>query len=227
MARNTPLEDFTVVVANSQTKGRGQVNKSWFSEPFKNLTFSIFKHFSDLEIQQKPYLNFAISLAVFKTLESLCIPNLKVKWPNDIMADNKKVCGLLIETTFQKQYIKNAIIGVGLNVNQEVFPADLPHANSLKNILGKEFNLNDILESLTDNIQKQLQTLQQGKLESIYQEYLTSLYRKNIPSVFINSNQQKFMGVISSVSKEGKLIVKLEDESYTEFDTKEVTLATI
>ncbi len=227
MARNTLLEDFTVVVANSQTKGRGQVNKSWFSEPFKNLTFSIFKHFSDLEIQQKPYLNFAISLAVFKTLESLCVPNLKVKWPNDIMADNKKVCGLLIETTFQKQYIKNAIIGVGLNVNQEVFPADLPHANSLKNILGKEFNLNDILESLTDNIQKQLQALQQEKLESIYQEYLASLYRKNIPSVFINSNQQKFMGVISSVSKEGKLIVKLEDESYTEFDTKEVTLATI
>lgn len=227
MARNTLLEDFTVVVTNSQTKGRGQVNNSWFSEPFKNLTFSIFKHFSDLEIQQKPYLNFAISLAVFKTLESLCIPNLKVKWPNDIMADNKKICGLLIETTFQKKHIKNAIIGVGLNVNQEVFPADLPHANSLKNILGKEFSLNDILESLTDNIQKQLQALQQEKLESIYQEYLTSLYRKNIPSVFINSNQQKFMGVISSVSKEGKLIVKLEDESYTEFDTKEVILATI
>ena len=138
LAQNSSLDEVTIAVANTQTSGRGQMSNSWVSEPYKNLTFSIFTPLTKLQIKHQAYLNFAVSLAIYDTLLTYNVPKLSIKWPNDIMSAEKKICGILIETTFSHLEIKNTIIGIGLNVNQEKFPKKLFNASSLKNILKKE-----------------------------------------------------------------------------------------
>ena len=137
LAQNSSLSEVTIAVANNQTSGRGQMNNSWISEPYKNLTFSLFTPLKKIRIEHQIYLNFAVSLAIYDTLCTCEVPNLYIKWPNDIMSDNKKICGILIENTFSHSLIKNTIIGIGLNVNQEKFHESLVNASSLKNILKK------------------------------------------------------------------------------------------
>lgn len=226
MASNNTLKDYTIVVTDKQTKGRGQMLNPWISEPFKNLTFSTFTTLSNLRIEHQPYLNFAVCLGIYNSLKELSVPSLSIKWPNDIMSEDKKICGILIETTFQKTKIKNTIIGIGLNVNQEKFPKNLPKASSLKLILGENFNLNNLLQDIVSNIEQQLKILQQQEFELIHNSYLENLYKKGIPTAFLDtSSRYHFMGMITSVNSRGKLVIQLEDDSYKEFDNKEISFA--
>ena len=134
------LEDFTIVSANQQLNGRGQMGTQWESEAGKNLTFSVLKYFKNYQIQEQFLLNIITSLAVYNTLKNLFIPNLRVKWPNDILSGNFKICGILIENNLKNNIIQSSIIGFGLNVNQLEF-GNLKKASSLKKIKGKTFNL--------------------------------------------------------------------------------------
>lgn len=227
LAQDSTLEDYTTVVAKKQTLGRGQMNSSWSSEPNKNLTFSIFTRFKSLTIEQQPYLNFAVSLAIFEVLQSLSVPKLAIKWPNDIMSGTKKICGILIETTFTQHRIKNTVIGIGLNVNQEKFPAYIPKAASLKMILNQDFDLDDILQKLVERIRIKIGDLEHQKLDEIHQNYLNHLYKKDVPMAFKDERTQLFfMGMIKMVSPSGRLRIQLDDDSIVEFGLKEISIAT-
>ena len=125
------LEDFAVVTARYQTKGRGQRATTWQSEKDKNLIISVLKKEIDLNPQRQFLLNIVVSLALFKTLETLQIPKLSIKWPNDILSHDKKIAGILIELILKKNTIDKAIIGIGLNVNQTNFK-ELSSASSLR-----------------------------------------------------------------------------------------------
>ena len=109
LSKNTILENFTIVVTKNQTNGRGQQDSSWVSEPNKNLTFSVYLNDLQLNISAKKYLNYAVSLAIFTVLKQKNIPNLAIKWPNDIVSGNKKLCGILIENSIQKNCIHTCI----------------------------------------------------------------------------------------------------------------------
>jgi len=91
LSQSSTLENLTVVVTQDQTKGRGQQDSSWISEPYKNLTFSTLISLNDVKIDQRRYLNFAISLALYKVLFDKKTPKLSIKWPNDILSANKKI----------------------------------------------------------------------------------------------------------------------------------------
>ena len=228
MALNTSLKDYTIVVTENQTQGRGQMEGYWDSEPYKNLTFSLFTTLEKLEIKHQAYLNFAVCLAIYDALKSLCIPDLFVKWPNDIMADSKKVCGVLIETTFKKNKIKNTIIGIGLNVNQEKFSNKLPKAISLSQLLNTSFDLDTLLKQIVEQIKKYIQKLENQEFDFIHTSYLNALYKIGISSYFINTkNNQLFKGKIVDVNPNGKLVVQLEDKTHIDFENKEVKFATI
>ena len=112
------LDDFTVVTAASQTAGKGQMGTKWASEKGKNLTFSVFKKVSCLENDEQFYISMATSLAIYNALKGFQIPKLAIKWPNDILSENQKICGILIENVIQNSKMTAAIIGIGLNVNQ-------------------------------------------------------------------------------------------------------------
>ena len=228
MALNTSLKDYTIIVAENQTQGRGQMEGYWDSKPYKNLTFSLFTTFRKLEVKHQAYLNFAVCLAIYDTLKSLCIPDLFVKWPNDIMADSKKVCGVLIETTFKKNKIKNTIIGIGLNVNQEKFSNKLPNAISLNQLLNETFDLDRLLKQIVEQIKKYIQELENQEFDFIHTSYLNALYKIGISSYFENTkNKQQFKGKIVDVKSNGKLVIQLEDKTLVEFENKEIKFATI
>ena len=225
MAKNSTIENFTVVVTNKQTNGRGQQTNTWVSEPNKNLTMSVFIDGLDLEINHQKYLNFTISLAIFDLLSTKQIPKLTIKWPNDIMSANKKLCGILIENNSRKQKIHSSIIGIGLNVNQKKFPESLKNAASLKMLTNKEFNLENLLEELIIYIKKRVTLLSEKKYNQLENEYLDVLYKKNVPTMFKDSNDVLFMGKIIGISSSGNLQIELDDESIKEFGIKTISIA--
>ncbi len=101
----SPMEDYTTVVAKNQLKGRGQMGTSWQSEGGKNLTFSVLKNFSALRVQQQFVLNIGVSMALCDVLRTLGLPNVTIKWPNDIMSGSLKICGILIENILRNRII--------------------------------------------------------------------------------------------------------------------------
>lgn len=217
------LKDFTVVSANEQTNGRGQMGTVWESEPSKNLMVSVFKKIDCLAIDQQFYVSMASSLAVLKTLKKIQIPNLSVKWPNDILSDNRKICGVLIESIVRKQQLDAIIVGIGLNVNQTEFAKDIP-ASSLKSLTGITYNLDEILHKLLNEVAHYVSFLEESKLEEISKEYHQHLFRKGKPSTFKNKNEDLIMGFIQGVSPTGRLQVLLEDKVLKEYDMKEISL---
>ena len=224
LSLTSALENLTVVLTQKQTKGRGQQESTWISEPYKNLTFSVFISLNDVKIIHRRYLNFAISLAIYKVLFDKKISKLSIKWPNDILSANKKICGILIENTFFGDKIKNAIVGIGLNVNQEIFPNSLPNVTSLKLETKITSDLDVLLNEILVELQNNIKLLESKYFHLLEKQYLDVLYKKNIPTMFKNSKDEIFMGIISGVSDDGNLQIQLEDDSIIEFGIKEVSI---
>lgn len=220
LSKNQSLKNYTVVLADEQTNGRGQMGTTWSSEKGKNLIMSILIKNVMSDIQHIFYLNMAVSLSVVQVLESLKLENIAIKWPNDIMAGNKKIAGILIENTIKPDNCIDTIIGIGLNVNQDNFN-NLPKATSLYCYCGKTFNIEEICKQIIAVLQNNVSKLLEN--HTFQKEYHQYLYRKDIPSVFSVNNSQ-FMGIIVGVNSEGKLQIKDETDTVTNYSLKEVAL---
>jgi len=217
------VDDFTVVSTENQTKGKGQLGSKWSSNAGENLTFSVFLDTSFLDLQNQFYLNCAVSIAVFNVIKKMLIPQLRIKWPNDILSHHQKICGILIENVVKSTGSSYSIIGIGINVNQKVFNTEFK-ASSLKNIQGRHFDLDELLILLIIELQKQIKKLKEDKLDELHQVYEKKLFRKNKPSTFMNAEGELFSGFIKKITSSGKLQVLLEDEILQEYSLKEVKL---
>ena len=215
--------DYTVISAKFQTEGRGQMGTLWNSESSKNLTISVFKDVSALFIEHPFYISIATSLAIIRTLQSFSIPRLSVKWPNDILSEDKKVCGILIENVIKQNSLKASIIGVGLNVNQTTFQ-NLPKASSLKLLSGNNFNLDEVLFTVIKFLKYYFMLLRNEEYDIVKNEYESYLFRKNKPSTFRNAEGSLFTGIIKNISEAGSLQILLEDDILKEFELKEIAL---
>ena len=223
LCSNKLLNDYTVVVTETQISGRGQMGTHWVSETGKNLTASVFVDVSYLNLKDHFFISIAVSLAIVKTLNQFSIPRVRIKWPNDILSENKKICGILIENIIKQNNLKSTIIGFGLNVNQTEFK-DLPQAFSLKKITGIHYNLDELLLGIITNLKAYLKILKQQELKYLKTEYEGYLFRKGKPSTFRDSENNSFSGIIKTVTQNGKLQVLLEDKELREFNFKEITL---
>ncbi len=217
------VTDYTTIVTQEQTNGRGQIGTVWSSEKGKNLMFSVFKDLNTLSIEDSFYVSIVTSLSIQKALNEANIPNLKIKWPNDILSEKNKICGILIENVIKNRELSSCIIGVGLNVNQTEFK-NLPTASSLKLTTGKHYNLDELLTNIVNQMKLYFIRLDKGELSELKKEYEAELFRKNKPSTFKNAEGDMFSGFIKGISNSGKLKVLLEDEITKEFDLKEITL---
>jgi BirA family biotin operon repressor/biotin-[acetyl-CoA-carboxylase] ligase len=217
------VKDYTVVVTKHQTGGRGQMGTVWDSEKDKNLMCSVFKRHIQLPVEQQFYISMVTSLALLKTLEAYNIPRLNVKWPNDILADNKKICGILIENVIKRKDIEASVIGIGLNVNQTNF-MNLPNASSLLEQTGIVFDLDELLHVVVKHLKFYFNLLAKSQFELLKNTYETYLFRKDKPSTFETSLGSTFPGIIEGVDASGKLIVWLEDDIKKTFDLKEIKL---
>lgn len=222
MICNERVEDYTIVVAAHQTRGRGQMGTVWDSERGKNLMFSVFKDLSIHVVEFPFYISMAISLAIFKALESFNIPDLRIKWPNDILSADKKICGILIENVI-KNKLNSTVIGIGVNVNQTEF-INLPRASSLKNITGIHYDIDEVLQRIITHTMHYAGLLQDEQYEVVKDEYEANLFRKNKPSTFKTAKGDLFPGFVKGVTKYGKLQVLLEDNIVKKYDLKEITL---
>jgi len=217
------VENFTVVSAEHQTNGKGQRGSEWLIESSKNLTFSVlYVKKTNLQINLFT-LNVIVALSVVEGLQMLISKEFKIKWPNDILAENKKIAGILIENSIKSQTEIQSIIGIGINVNQENFE-NLPQASSLclleQHFLDKDLILQNVVNQLKNNLE-QLNQLSETYFWEKYHEYL---FKKNVVSTFEDSNGNRFVGKIIKVTSEGKLKVQLENDTEIDFDIKEVKM---
>jgi BirA family biotin operon repressor/biotin-[acetyl-CoA-carboxylase] ligase len=176
LARGEWPEGETYMYAGYQTAGRGQTGNGWESEKGKNLLCSIVIKSTEYRIQNTDrispfYLNVAVSVAVYRTIRELGISELAIKWPNDIYWRDKKIAGILIENAILGSEMTYSIAGIGLNVNQTEFVSGAPNPVSLKQITGKEQDIDALMLRLNAEVQRALE-------EDVWAEYKAHLYRR-------------------------------------------------
>ncbi|MDP2686614.1 MAG: biotin--[acetyl-CoA-carboxylase] ligase [Aequorivita sp.] len=223
LAKETLLQDETVVLTKHQLSGRGQMGNSWLSRQGQSLTFSIFKTFEKLQIERQFMISMTVSLAIIEALKSLDIPKMAIKWPNDILSANKKIGGILIENVLEDSFVKYSIIGIGLNVNETDFP-NLPQASSLKLETGKNFQLEEVLDRIVKSVFNNLNNLSAKNFSEMKWLYENNLFRKEMVSVFETPEGLRFNGIIKGVSDIGELLLETEIAPSQKFQLKEIKL---
>ncbi|WP_396155272.1 biotin--[acetyl-CoA-carboxylase] ligase [Flavobacterium macrobrachii] len=222
LSREKKLDNFTIVVANEQTKGRGQMGSKWVSEVGKNLTFSVLVKNVMIPNEKLFDWNIVVALAVLEVLERHEIQKVSIKWPNDIMADSKKVGGILIENVLKSGESFDSVVGIGLNLNQTNFE-DLPKATSLKSLTNKNYDIFETAEEIVKKIEEKYQQLDKS-MTVFWNKYHEKLFKIDKPLAFEDSKNNRFMGIIQGVTHDGKLQVMLEDDSITFFNIKEIQM---
>ena len=225
LAQKSVLDTFTVVVAKQQTLGRGQLGTTWVSEQGKNLTFSLLIRFYDFKIQDQFYLSMAVSLGLISALRNFVGVSLKIKWPNDILAEKDKVAGILIENILKSSTINYSIVGIGLNVNQLKFQSDIENVTSLKKLAGINFNIDELLHKILNSIKKYINFIENKEFTMLKKIYLSELYKINTPAMFEDNKDLIFLGKIITVDKNGRLVIELENETTRKFNLKEIKFA--
>lgn len=220
LLKATQVYEGTVINADIQTNGRGQRGNNWISEPGANLTFSIILHPTFLKATEQFSLLQAISIGLLKGLKSL-LPEVlwKIKWPNDIYADNKKVAGMLIENSISAGNIGASVVGIGINVNQKQF-GELRNATSLSTLFGQDWNRDEVLAEILGYIEPEYIRLKSGFTSDLADKYEGSLLFLNESHRF-KAGSEVFEGTITGVSPEGKLKVLLNGQPLL-FDLKEI-----
>ena len=168
-------------------------------------------------------LNTLVSVSIIKALEKFKINNLSIKWPNDLLSEQKKIGGVLVENIFRGNNEIVSIVGIGLNVNQLHFE-NLPQASSLAILNNREYDKDLILLEIHNQLQNHYKEILNNFKKDFWEEYHYYLFKRNIPSVFLSSDNHKFMGIIKGVSEIGKLQVMLEDDSIQEYNIKEIKM---
>lgn len=218
---NNEIKENTVVYARSQTSGRGMGTNTWHSESDKNLLFSLV-FFADIKAEKHFFISMIVSLAICDYLVLKGI-EANIKWPNDIVYENKKMAGILIENSILGNTIKTCVVGVGLNLNQIDFPSELPNPVSVKNITGENYNIDEEINAISHIISDKLVLLKQKSLVKIRELYYEKLYKFNEISNF-KVNGETFAAKIINVEKDGRLIIKDLHDNVTEYYFKEIEL---
>lgn len=221
--RKQYVENYTVVVAKEQQKGRGQRNSEWFSKAGKNLTFSVLVKDLILNPSTLFSLNVAVAVSVFEFLSELTNKKIAIKWPNDIMAENKKIAGILIENSIQQNGEIVSVIGIGVNINQVSFD-NLSRATSLALLENKEFDLDALLNQYLIHLKQNIALISNKKTALVWKTYMAKLFKKEVPTTFEDLKQQKFMGIIKGVSASGQLQVLVENETIKNYAVKEIKM---
>ena len=220
LAKSKPIEG-TVISTDHQTAGRGQIGSKWESQPGKNITLSLILYPDFLSVRRQFSLNLAISLAVRDFLAKYSQKQLKIKWPNDICFSNRKIGGILIQNTLSGAVFSASVIGIGVNINQEHFPDDLPNPTSLKLQTGRTYELEVLIPELCKHLEFRYLQLRQGKEDQLKSDYYRHLlwYRKE--ALFRFPAGGEFPGRIVAIDDEGKLNVETGGETRS-FGFKEI-----
>lgn len=214
------LPEGYVIHTDYQTSGKGQAGNKWESQNGKNLLLSIILYPESVQPQDQFLISMAISLGIHDFI-SRYSGNCKIKWPNDIYVCNDKIAGILIETGISGETIKSVIAGIGININQEVYPGWILNPVSLKIITGADSDREVCLKQVLSDLDARYKQLLYGNRKDIKDEYVTSLYRYKEWHRF-KCNEIEFFGMIDDVSESGMLIIEDKRGAVTEYTYKEI-----
>ncbi len=219
MLLKNALEEGFTVVADFQTDGRGQVAKKWESERGKNLLFSTVFYPSDVPIQQQFLFSKAMALGLRSALTELLNEEVRIKWPNDIYWHDKKLCGILIETSVSGGFMTQVIVGVGINVNQTQFVSDAPNPVSMCQIAGKEFDRNTVLEKVVVAMLFE----NSNRDANLQRRYFDALYRnEGYHPFYLKALGQTVQAKIISIEPSGVMCLETVDRQRFDCYFKEV-----
>lgn len=211
------------IFAKEQTKGKGRRGKVWESETGKNIMLSITAQMQWLPIQQQFQLSVAVALGCFDFFFKQTNERIKIKWPNDIFINDRKAGGVLIENVVKGSLWQWAVIGIGLNINQDNFDKDV-RAISLKQITGLSYNVINLAKELLETIVNRINQLQSDGFNNQLDEYNQNLFCRN-EMVKLKKGNILFETKIERVSPSGELITKDVIERRFEFDEVEWQIA--
>lgn len=200
----------TLVTAEYQTAGRGQRGNRWQSHAGENLTFSVVLEPGFLVAEEQFCLSKVASLALTDTLADLGVAA-RIKWPNDIYVGDRKIAGILIENDLSGSVIRRSILGIGLNVNQTSFPAELPNPTSVTLQTGMEHERARVLATCYDHLCSRYAQLAQDRA-AIDRAYLKTIYRLGEEFSFVNRHGDPFRGTILGALPTGELQLRHSDD---------------
>lgn len=201
------LNDKSIVIAKEQSLGRGKNNRTWKS-PAGGLYFSILLKNNLPSQENVELLPLITSVAVFNALQSLNV-NSSIKWPNDLLIEGKKLCGILVESKLSSSGIKYIVIGIGINVNSISSSIDNELNNmfvSLKEKYKADFSLESLLASIINNLDLLLEKLNNNKFDEILTTYRENCILLGKTVVLFNNNEEKEVKILD-VSNDGTLKV--------------------
>jgi BirA family transcriptional regulator, biotin operon repressor / biotin---[acetyl-CoA-carboxylase] ligase len=225
-AKKNNVAPGSLIITNFQTKGRARFERIWNSEKDLNLTFTLTKKLNNNNDQI--YLIYAVSYAICITLKKLFEKDdisskakVSIKWPNDIIINEKKVAGILIESKPMKNIY---IIGIGINVNQKKFSPEIKNiATSINKISGKIWDLNFLLVLLVKNLEKYIGYTEKGKLRNIYTLWKKSLNVINKKVNFLNPKGVLIKGIVTDILENGNIQIDQNGKIH-EFSSGELKL---
>lgn len=211
-----------LVVAHDQYAGRGMDVNTWESEPGKNLTLSIVLYPGFLPLENQFMLNKVTSLGLYDFANQLPVGDpVKIKWPNDLYIGDRKAAGILINNMILGSSIISTVVGIGFNINQEVFFSGAPNPVSLKNVTGMEFSLNRCLTDLCHYLDKRYRDLRLGDFKRLNDDYLHCQYRSGGYYPF-RYKGKRLLARIETVDDIGRLVVRTSVGDEIRCDQKEI-----
>jgi len=220
----TKSPDGTLIVADRQTGGKGRRGRDWESPADENIYMSVLCY-PDMMPDKAPQLTLLMALAVVKGIKEVTGITPEIKWPNDIVLNGKKVCGILTEMSAQADYINYVVIGAGINVNQKEFSKELKHkATSIYLETGEEYNRSLLIGRISDEFKVYYKRfLKEQSLHSFKEEYNALLISRE-KEVVVMDPKGTFCAYGLGINDRGELKVRLPDGSVKEIYAGEVSI---
>ncbi len=206
LATEKNLPEGSVVQTHFQTNGRGQGSNTWEAEKGKNLLFSMLLFPKKIAITEQFLLSEIVALAIKDVLQKELRRSIKIKWPNDIYVEDKKIAGILIENKVMGNEFSSSVIGIGLNVNQTQFISNAPNPISMKLLSEKNFNIEKIMVTVHSRILKYYESIDLST-KILQENYFNSLYRNNNFYAYKNNKGEFFLAKITQVLPSGQLVL--------------------
>jgi BirA family biotin operon repressor/biotin-[acetyl-CoA-carboxylase] ligase len=209
----------TVIIAEEQTAGRGRIGRKWVSPP-GSVALSIILY---PPLAYLPFLIMVASLATAYAIERVTDLKAQLKWPNDVLVNGNKICGILVESDVKGNRVDYAVIGIGLNININPadFPGIAPSATSLSHELGREVSRRQVIRSLLAEAERFYLAL--GKGDSVFRQWrerLVTLGQK----VRVSAGEAAHEGIAESVAPDGSLLLRQPDGNLLKIVAGDVTL---
>lgn len=213
------VENGLTLIARHQTDGRGQLGRTWLSQPDNHLAMTIIHQPAKMSPPELPTLGMKVSLGIAEAVKQIA-PELRplIKWPNDIYVDDKKLSGILIENSLSGAYVQNSIIGIGMNINETTFPPELPNAVSMYMLTHHVNDIVSVGEIIREHVLHMLQSPSlQWKIS-----YDETIYGKEKLNLFESGNQ-RFYAKVEGISLDGSIVLRIENDevrSYLSHEAK-------